>query len=133
MRVPPGLLSSNRMKFSNDVQYLFLGQHAIQQNLGLQAAFLFFVIPLPLDKVFPFAGDGAVTGPVAVADNQKGIVVKSMGYDIRVKIPGKVVVKARADIFINRFEFDEDQRESVDKANQIGPDVIMGYPRSLNL
>jgi hypothetical protein len=41
---------------------------------GVEVAFLLLVVALPLDEVFPLAASRAVPRPVAVADDQEGVV-----------------------------------------------------------
>jgi hypothetical protein len=52
-------------------------------------------------------------------------VVKGMRNDVLVHVVAQVAVKAGSDVFVDRLEFDEDQRQAVDEANQIGSAVVV--------
>jgi hypothetical protein len=46
-------------------------QHAVEQRLGLDAAFFVLLAALPFGEMVPLAGDGAVASAMAVADNRR--------------------------------------------------------------
>ena len=110
----------------HNIQQTVFGQHAVQQHLGRHAARICFVQTLPLAKVLPGAGDRAEACVVSVADNQKRVVVKRMGDDVFVQVVPQIAIKARADVFVHRLQFDEHQWQAVDEAHQISPAVVVG-------
>ena len=73
-------------------------QHAVQENLGFYAAFFCLVESLPFSKMPPLASDRAVSGTVAVRDDEQGVVMEGVGDDVLVHVVGQVVVKTLADI-----------------------------------
>ena len=83
------------------------------------------VEPLPLGEMLPLAGDRAVAGAVAVADDQEGVVVEGMGDDVLVHVVAQVAVEAGADVLVDRLQLDEDQRQAVDEADEIGAAVVV--------
>src|SRR5262249_15828981 len=84
-------------------------------------------------KMLPLTGDGAIACAVAVADHQKGVVVKGVGNAALVQIVGQVVVEAGADVPIDGLQLDKDQRQAIDKAHEVGGPVIVwaAYARDL--
>ena len=48
----------------DDVEQPVVRQHAVEQDLGVHAALVRLVEPLPLGEVLPLAGDRAVAGAV---------------------------------------------------------------------
>ena len=110
----------------HDVQQPVVGEHAVQQYLGVQAPPVCLVEPLPLREVLPFAGDRPVAGAVPVRNDQEGVVMEGMGDDVLVQVVGEVVVEALADVPIDRLQLDEDQRQPVDETDQIGAAVVVG-------
>ena len=121
-----GLAGVEQDEVFHDVQQAVLGQHAIQQHLGRHAALVAFIQALPLAKMLPGAGDGAVTRVVAVADNQEGVVVKRMGDHVFVQVVAQVAIETGTNVFVDRFEFDEHQRQPIDETHQVGPAVVVG-------
>ena len=88
-----GLAVVEQDEVLDEVQQPVFGQHAVEQDLGLDAAFVLFAVALPLGEMLPLAGDGAVAGAVAVADDEKGVVMEGVG-DARVaEVVGQVVVE----------------------------------------
>ncbi len=57
---------------------------------------------------------------MAIADDQESIVVKRVRDHVLVQIVAQVAVEARSDVLVNGFEFNEHERQSVDKADEIG-------------
>ena len=110
----------------DDVEQPIVRQHAVQHHLGVQAALVRLVEPLPLGEVLPIAGDRAVAGAVAVRHDQKGVVMEGMGDDVFVHVVGEVGVEPLADVPVDRLQLDEDQRQAVDEANEIGAAVVVG-------
>ena len=109
----------------DNVQQPIMRQYAVQQHLGFQAALVRLVEPLPLGKMPPLAGDGAVAGMVAIRHDQKGVVMEGVGDDVLVHVVGEVVVEALADVSVDRLQLDEDQWQAVDEADQIGTAVVV--------
>src|SRR5437867_13020789 len=85
-------------KILDEVEETLVSQHTVEQNLGIDIAFVCLSTPLPLAKMLPLTGDGAIARSVAVADHQKGVVVKGVGNAVLVQIVSQVVVKAGADV-----------------------------------
>ena len=75
--------------------------------------------------MLPLAGDRAITGAVAVADDQEGVVVEGVRDDVFVHVVAQVAVKAGANVLVDGLEFDEDQRQAVDEADEIGSTVVV--------
>ena len=109
----------------DDVEQPVVRQHAVQQPLGVQAALVGLVEPLPLGEVLPLAGDGAVAGAVAVRDDQEGVVMEGLRNDALVHVVGEVVVETLADVLVDGLQLDEDQRQPVDETDQIGAAVVV--------
>ena len=110
----------------DNVQQPIVRQHAVQQHLGFQAALVRLVEPLPLGEMPPLAGNRAVAGAVAVRNDQEGIVMEGVSDDVFVHIVGQVVVEALADVPVDRLQLYEDQRQAVDKTDQVGAAVVVG-------
>ena len=110
-----------------------MGQHAVQQHLGFDTPLVPFVLALPLGEMLPLAGDGAVAGAVAIADDQEGVVVEGMGDDVLVQVVAQIAVEPGTDVLIDRLQLDEDQRQAIDKADQIGPPVVVGRAQAGDL
>ena len=51
--------------------------------------------------------------------------MEGVGDDVLVHVVGEVVVEALADVLVDRLQFDEDQRQAVDEADQIGAAVVV--------
>ena len=66
-----GLAVVKQNEVLDQIQQTPVVQHALQEHLRLQAAFIAFVEPLELGEVFPLAGDGAVARVVPVTDDQE--------------------------------------------------------------
>ncbi len=107
------------------VEQPVMRQHAIKQGLGVQLALVGLLLSLPFGEVIPLAGDRAVTGAVAIGDDQKGVVVEGMGDDVLVHIVAQIAVETGADVLVDRLQLDEDQRQSVDEADEIGAAVVV--------
>ena len=88
------------------------------------AALFALVIALPFGEMLPLAGDRAVAGAMAVADDEEGVVVKGVGDDILVQVIPQVAVETGADVLIDRLQLDEHQRQAVDEADQVRPAVV---------
>src|SRR5262249_25410922 len=117
--------------FDNIKQALFI-QHAVQQGLGIQAGFILLRIALPLDKMFPLARDRAVAGLVTVAYYKKSIVIESVRNAVLAHVVGEIVVKSGADVAVNGFQFDKDQRQAVDQADEVSTAIVMRHAQTLD-
>ena len=122
----PGFAGVEQDEVLDDVQQTVLGQHAVDQHLGGHAALVPLVQALPFAEVFPGAGDRAIAGAVAIADDQQCIVVEGMGDDVLVEVIAQIAVEAGADILVDRLQFDEYQRQAIDEADQVGAAVVVG-------
>src|SRR5262245_56096575 len=120
-------------KIFDEVEETLVGQHAVEQHLGVNIASVCLVTALPLAKMLPLAGDGAVARTVTVADHQEGAVVKGMGNAVLVQIVGQVVVEAGADVPVDGLQLDKDQRQAVDKAHEVGASVVVRHAYALDL
>src|SRR6516165_118799 len=109
-----------------------MGEHPAEQHLRLYAALLTLVLPLPLSEVLPLAGDRTVACTMTVSDDEEGVVVKGVGDDVFIEVIAQVAVEPGADVLVNRLQFDEDKRQSVDEADQIGPAVIARRAKASN-
>ena len=110
----------------DNIQQPIMREHAVQQHLGIEIALVRLVEPLPLREVVPVAGDRAVAGMVAIRHDKEGVVMEGMSDDIVVHVVGQVVVKALTDISVDRLQFDEDERQPVDEADEIGATIVVG-------
>ena len=72
------------------------------------------------------AGDRTVSGAVAIADNEERVVMKGVGDDILIQVIAQVAIESGADVFIDRLQLDEHQRQAVDEADQIRAAVVAG-------
>ena len=59
-----GLALVEQDEVLDDVEQPVMRQHAVEQHLGLHAALVRLVEPLPLGEMLPFAGDRAIAGAV---------------------------------------------------------------------
>ena len=59
--------------------------------------------------------------------------MKNMPNHLLRHVIGQVVVEALPDIAIDRLELDEDERQPVDEADEVGAAVAMRDPRALKL
>src|SRR5262249_31113496 len=105
---PARLAVVEENKIFDEVEETVMSQHAVEQYLGVNIASVCLVTALPLAKMLPLAGDGAVACTVAIADHQEGVVVEGVGDAVLVQIVGQVVVKAGADVPIDGLQFDKD-------------------------
>ncbi len=117
----------------DQIQQPLLREHPVEQRFGIEARLVRLGIALPLDEVLPLAGDRAVAGMVAVAHNQEGVVIKGVGDAVLGEVVGQVVVEARADVPIHGLQLDEDQRQAVYEAHQIGAPVVVRHAYALDL
>ena len=128
-----GLAVVEQDEILDQVEQAVFGEHAIEQHLGFHAALVLLVVPLPFGEVLPLAGDGAVAGAVAVADDEKGVVVERVIDAGFAEVVGQVVVETGPHVQIDGFELDEHQRQAVDEADQIGAAVVVGDSEALDL
>ena len=128
LRVPPGPAVVEQDEVLDQIEQPLLGQHAVEQRLGVHASLVLLGVALPLDEVLPLAGDRAVAGLVAVAHHQEGVVVEGVGDAVLAQVVGEVVVEAGADVPIDGLQLDEDQRQAVDEADQVRRAGCSGAP-----
>ena len=121
-----GLAGIEQNEVFDNVQQPVFRQHAVEQHLGGHAALVLFVQPFPFAEVLPLAGDGAITGVVAIADDQKSVVMKRMGHDVFIKVITQIAIEPGTNVLVDRLELDEHQRQAVDEAHQIGAAVVVG-------
>src|SRR5215831_1997270 len=95
---PARLAVVEENKIFDEVEETVVSQHTVEQYLGVNIASVCLVTPLPLAKMLPFAGDGAVARTVTVADHQDGVVVEGVSNAVLVQIVSQVVVEAGADV-----------------------------------
>ena len=74
--------------------------------------------------MFPSAGDRAVASAMPVADDEKGVVMKSMGDEVLVHVIPQVAVEASANVFVNRLQLDEHQRQPIDETDEVRTPVV---------
>jgi hypothetical protein len=60
-------------------------------------------------------------------------VVKRVRDDLLGHVVGEVVVEPPANVPVDGFELDENQRQAVDEADKVRPAVVMRHPQSLQL
>ena len=85
-------------------------------------------VSLPIGEMIPFAGDGAVAGVVTVTDHEERVVMEGLGDAVLVQVVCEVIVEAGANISIHRLQFDENERQPIDKAHQIGAPIVVRHP-----
>jgi hypothetical protein len=92
---------------------------ATQHRLQTDDARLSLVINfLPVEKVIPLQSEAAQFALAAVRQNDEGVVPE----DLRDGglVVAQIVVEGGAQAAMRRFEFDENQRQAVDEADEIG-------------
>ena len=52
-------------------------------------------------------------------------MVEGMGDDVLVHVVAQVAVEPGADVLVDRLQLDEDQRQAVDEADEIGAAVVV--------
>src|SRR5262245_10043943 len=107
---PTRLAVIEENKFFDEIEETIVSQPTGEKHHGFNIASVCLITPLPLAKMLPLAGDGAVACAVAVADHQEGVVVEGVGNTVLVQIVGQVVVEAGADVPIDSLQLDKDQR-----------------------
>ena len=92
MIAPQYLASRSRLtvikedEILNEIEGPIVRKHAIEQYLRFHAPFVALVTPLPLGEMFPLAGNRAVAGAVAVANDEKSVVVESVDDNVLVEV-----------------------------------------------
>ena len=125
-----GLAGIEENKILDNIQQPGVLQHSVKQHFGFYTALIAFFQPFPLGKMLPPAGDRSIPGAMSIADDEKSVMVKSMGDDMRIEIVTQIAVKPGADIIVNRLQFDKHQGQTVDEAYQIGPSVVAWRSKS---
>ena len=59
--------------------------------------------------------------------------MEGMGDDVLVQVVAQVAVEAGADVLVDRLQLDEDQRQAVDEADEIGAPVVVRHAQAVNL
>src|SRR5438045_2191700 len=88
------LIEQNKVLYK--IQQVLFGEHSVKERLRVHAPLVFLGVALPLDEVFPLAGNRAIPRLVAIADHQKGVVMEGVGDAVFAQIVRKVVVKTGA-------------------------------------
>lgn len=68
--------------------------------------------------MLPFRGDAAYAAAGAIGENDEGIIPEELRYGVLI-IP-EVVLEGVFQASVAGFQLDEDERNAVDKAHQIG-------------
>ena len=76
--------------------------------------------------MLPFAGDGTEPGLRAVAEQDHGVVVEQVRNGV--PVVGVVLLKRGLKIAVDILALDKQQRQSVHKADNIGPPAIQVAP-----
>ena len=127
----PAVVEENEVL--DEVEQPLLGQHSVQQRLGVDTSLVLLRVALPLNEMVPLARDRAVASLVAIAHYKEGVVVEGVGDAVLIQVVGEVVVEAGADVPIDSLELDEDQWQTVDEADQVRAPVVVGYSHALDL
>lgn len=69
----------------------------------------------------------------AVADDQKGVVMKRLDDHVFVEVVPRVAVEGGPNVLVNRFEFNEHQRQAVDEADQLCAAIAIGGTQAHDL
>ena len=116
----------------DQIEQPVLRQHAVQQDLRVQAPLAALIVALPLNEVFPTARDRAVAGPVAVAHHQEDVVVEGVRDAVLVQIVREVLVKTGTDVPVDGLQLNEDQRQAVDETDEVRAPVVVRYSHALD-
>ena len=114
----------------HEVQELALFADAPDHRLQADdAGFAFVVDLLPFGEVLESGRHAADLGLGAVRQDDEGVVPEHL-WD-RVLVVGEVVLVGEFQLFVGCLQFDEDQRNAVDEADEIGPllAVVAGNPK----
>ena len=96
---------------------------AAEHSLQFDAAGVLLFETFPFVEKFVFAAESSDLCVVTVAQNEEGVVIKELRDGIL--IVGKVVGVGVLNINIDRFEFHEEQRDAVDKTDDIGAAAVV--------
>lgn len=77
----------------DEIQQAVFGEHAVEKSLRVYPGLVLLVVALPLYEVLPFARDRAVSGLVAIADNEEYIVVEGVADAVLGHVVRQVVVE----------------------------------------
>lgn len=97
---------------------------APQHGVEAHAAFLALAKALPRQKVAVGAGERADARVEPVAQDDEGVVVEDVRYGVLVV--AEVVFVGVTEVFVVGFEFEEDQRQPVDEADDVGTALVDG-------
>ena len=95
---------------------------ALEQRLHVHGTRVVFGQPLPLVEVPPPAGDRADPCLLAVAEHHHRVVVEEMRD--RVAVVGIVLLEGRLQVAVDVLALDEQQRQPVDEADDVGPAAV---------
>jgi hypothetical protein len=129
----PGPAVVEQDEVPDEIEQPILCQHTVEERFGVEASVVLLRVALPRDEVFPVARDRAVAGCIAIAHDEKGVVVEGVGDAVLGEVVGQVVVEAGADVPVYGLQFDEDQRQAVDEAHQIRATVVVRHAHALDL
>ncbi len=51
--------------------------------------------------------------------------MECMGDDVLVHVVAQVAIETRTDVLIDRLQLDEDERQAIDEADQVGASVVV--------
>ena len=94
----------------------------LEQRLHVHGAGFLFGEPLPLVEVPPLAGDRADLRALAVREHHDRVVVEEVRD--RVAVVAVVLLERDPQIPVDVLALDEEQRQPVDEADQIGPPAV---------
>ena len=101
----------------------FFFADAAKHGLQFHAAGVGFFEAFPFVEKFVFTAEGTDFGVMAVAQNEEGVVIKELRDGIL--IVGEVVGVGILNINIDRFELHKEQRDAVDKTDDIGAATVV--------
>ena len=90
--------------------------------MQLHTAGILLFKAFPFVEKFVFTAESTDFGVMAVAQDEKSVVVKKLRDGIL--IVGEIVGVGILDIYVDGFEFHEEQRNTVDKADNIGAAAV---------
>ena len=94
--------------------------HAAQHGFeGDDAVLALAVDLLPVEEMLPLGGDGAGAGLAAVGEDDEAVGIEDVADSVAVV--GQVVIIGVLDAGRRNLEFEQDDRQAVDKADDVGP------------
>ena len=108
---------------ADDVEEALRRAHAADDRLDRDAAFLALGVDLlPFEEVLPGRGDGADLRLGTVREDDEP--VRDEDVRDRVAVVGEVVVVGVLEVAVRRLQLDEDERDAVDEAEEVGPALV---------